>query len=542
MTDRETGDVAGNVDANYHEAIVEDGVVVVSEVASDELMASEAFQMVGGKIQRALAQWAEDIRQPDRRAKGLFSRNKYVTPGDVHGQMALAYDAADDDVVGGVLETSESIAFQKITFESEDKDQEDVWNQIGTDLNLDDFVRTAFRELALVSQIYPVRWWGQKRYTVRGKGDGGRERRKSYNLSVPVGLGFLDPTRIVPVSGDIFGNTQLAWVATDDEMDVARDPDTEDRLMASLFVGMYKPSESEMNKLDKEKIDPDRLVLLNPEFVFRHTLTKAPFDRWANLRMKSLFPLLDLKHQLREMDRAWLLGGINFVVLVTRGSDERPSNLTEVSETAAMMRVQSKSPVIVTDHRISIEIITPEVEHILSPEKWKVLDERILMKMWGTFTLPSDAGGAETSQTLGKVIARGLGSRRHMLKRSIEQDIVRVTQESVLNADEDFDAKIRLEYRPRHIELTFDSLLAGELQELRDRGDLSRETILSELGFDQDLEAMRREREDKEFGDIFTPVNVPFDSPNKVTPSGSGKKAATNTPAKKKSSETKKQQ
>jgi len=520
--DRDTGIVE---DANYHEAVLEDGVVVVSEVAADELMASEAFRMVGGQIQRALANWAEDIRQPTRREKGLFSRNKYVTPGHVHGQMALAYDAADDDIVSGVLETSESIAFQKVTFESEDKDQENVWNQIAADLNLDGFMRSAFRELALVSQIYPVRWWGQKKYTVSGKGES-RARRKTYNLSVPVGLGFLDPTRVVPVSGDIFGGTQLAWVATDEEFDAAKEPDLEDRLMSSLFVGQYKPGKSEIAKLDKEKVDPDRLVLLNPEFVFRHTLTKAPFDRWAALRMKSLFPLLDLKHQLREMDRAWLLGGINFVVLVTRGTDTRPSNVTEVNETAAMMRVQSKSPIIVTDHRIKIEIITPDIEHILNSEKWKVLDERILMKMWGTFTMPSDAGGAETSLTLGKVIARGLGSRRHMLKRSIEQDIVRPTQEHMLNEDEDFDAKVRMEYRPRHIELTFDTLLGGQLQELQDRGDLSRETILSELQFDQELEAQRREFEDEKYADTFAPVNVPFDSPEKTTPSGSGRKAS----------------
>ncbi len=511
-------------EANYHEAVEQDGVIVVSEVPPDEVLESSAFMQIAPQIQRALASWAEDIRQPTRRDKGLFSRNKYVTPGDVFGQMALAYDAADDDVISGILETSESVAFQKITFESEDKDQEDVWNQIARDLNMDGFVRTAFRELNLVSQIYPVRWWGQKRYTVGGKGEGGRSRRKEFNLSVPVGLGFLDPTRVVPVNGDLFGGTQLAWVATDDELDQASDPDLEDRLVRQLFAGRYETSKSEQAKLEKEKIDVDRLLLLNPEFVFRHTMTKAPFDRWASLRMKSLFPILDLKHQLREMDRAWLLGGINFVVLVTRGDTDRPTSVGEVNETANMLRAQSKSPVIVTDHRISIEIITPDVEHILNEDKWKVLDERLLMKMWGTFTMPGDAGGAETSLTLGKVIARGLGSRRHMLKRSIEQEIVRVTQESPFNADEDFQEKVRMEFRPRHIELTFDSLLGGMMQELRDRGDLSRETLLSEFQFDQELEAQRRDVEKEKYDDKFTPVNVPFDSPDKTTPSGSGRK------------------
>jgi hypothetical protein len=524
---------------HHHEAVVTDsGAIVVSEVEPELVMGSEAFQQVAGPIQRALAAWAEDIRQPPSRNKGLFARNKYVTPGEVFGQMALAYDTADDDVVSGVLETSESVAFQKVTFESEDKDQENVWNQIGRDLNLDSFVRTAFRELNLVSQIYPVRWWGQKRYTVSGKGDKGRSRRKEFNLTVPVGLGFLDPTRVVPVNGDIFGGSQLAWIATDDELEMVNSGggDREDQLISRLFVGQYNTSRSEEQKLEKEDIDVDRLVALNPDFVYRHTLTKAPFDRWANVRMKSLFPLLDIKHQLREMDRAFLLGGINFVVLVTRGTDDRPTSTSEVDATATMLRTQSKTPVIVTDHRINIEIITPDVEHILNEAKWKVVDERILMKMWGTFQMPSDVGGRETSLTLGKVIARGLASRRHMLKRSIEENLVRATQEHFANADAEFDEKVRLEFRPRHIELEFDNELAGMLQELRDRGDLSRETLLSEFGFDQELEALRRKTEDDKYPDTFPPVNVPFDSPNKTTPSGSGRKSSGGKPSDKKKS------
>lgn len=514
-----------SVDENYHEATVtNEGAIVVSEVAPDEVIGSEAFTNVAPQIQRALASWAEDVRSGPRRNRGLFQRDKYVTPGSVLKQMALAYDAADDDIVAGVLESSESISFQKVSAESEDKDQEDIWNQIFRDLDLDGWLRTAHRELMLVSQFYGVRWWGQKRYRVRGEGEGGRQRRKEYNLSVPVAMGFLDPLRVVPVNLDLFGNSQLAWIASDEELGmIDNDPDMQDRLVRRLFTGRYQPSRSEEQKLQKEDIPVDRLALLNPEFVFQHSLTKGPFERWAHVRMKSLFPILDLKHQLREMDRAWLLGGINFVVLVTRGSDEKPASTTEVSNTAEMMRTQSKSPVIVTDHRISIEIISPEVEHVLDRDKWAVLDERLLMKMWGTFMLASDQGARETSVTLGKVIARGLASRRHMLKRSLEKELIRMVQDSPLNQDQEFTEKTRIEFHPRHIELEFDMALIQMLQELRDRGDISRESILSELGFDQDLEAMRREFEDEEYGDVFEPVNVPFDSPNRTTPGGSGR-------------------
>ncbi|KKL17823.1 hypothetical protein LCGC14_2481700, partial [marine sediment metagenome] len=65
--------------------------------------------------------------------------------------------------------------------------------------------------------------------------------------------------------------------------------------------------------------------------------------------------------------------------------------------------------------------------------------------------------------------------------------------------------------------------VATVFQEIRDRGDLSRKTLLEEFGFDVDMERQRRE-EEKPDDKTFEPVNVPFDSPDKTTPSGSGKK------------------
>jgi len=336
---------------------------------------------------------------------------------------------------------------------------------------------------------------------------------------VPTDLGFLDPMKVVPVSPNPFGGNQLAYVLdSDDEVE------DDDPFVQALFLGKYTPSQSEAQKLEKEGIEVDKLALLNPQYVWQHSATMAPFERWPRVRMKSVFPLLDLKHQLREMDRAFLLGGINFIVLVTRGTDAMPTTKTEVDNTAAQVRGQSRSPVIVSDHRISIEIITPKIEHVLDDKKWDVIDQRILARLWGMFTMPSDSGNKETSMTMGRVIARGLASRRYMMKRSIEDNVIRAVTEHPLNADSGFTADTFLEFAPRRMELEFDPAVVTMIQSLRDRGDLSRETILSEFGFDQELEASRREYEDEKFKKIFTPTNVPFDSPNKGNPDQSGRR------------------
>lgn len=514
-------------DANYHEAVLEGGVVVVSDVDPEDVEASlqELGPQIPGKVSRALASWAETSSPSSRRSRGIFNRDKYVTPGKVFEQMAMASDSLDDDIVGNVADTSEAVAFQKVSFEvAEDKDQENVWGQIGSDLDFDGFVRQMWRELFVNSQCYPVKWWGHKTYKVKGKGEGGRERRKEYDLVVPVALGFLDPTRVVPVMATPFGTSSLAWVASDSELEAygKEESGIQDDFVDGLFLRKYEATPKEAEEFAGEDIPVDNLMLLNPMYVWRHTLTKATYERWSRVRMKSIFPILDLKHQLREMDRAFLLGGINFIVLVRRGTDTMPTTRQEVGDTTAQVRAQSRSPIIVSDHRIEIEIITPDLQYVLNEGNWNVLDERLMMRLWGTFQIPSEASNNETSMTLGRVIARGLASRRHMMKRSIENEVISAVTNHPLN--EDFKADCTLEFAPRRMELEFDQSIVTMVQSLRDRGDLSRETVLTEFNFDQELEAARREYEDERWKDVFTPTNVPFNSPdNQTTPDGSGR-------------------
>lgn len=528
-------------DEHAFEATTHGGVAVASEVDPAIVESSVKDGLFGAyegsawiePVKRAIASWAEDTRKGGRRDRSIFARDKFVTPGKIFEQMAMAEDAMDDDVVGGVYDTSEAMAFKKMAMQCEDEDQRDVWNQIAKDLNLDSFLRMAWRELFKSSQYYGSVWWGRKTYKVRGMGES-RKRRKSFDLNVPIALGVLDPTRVVPVGATLFGERQLAWIADAGEQElfkqVKQDRVLDDALVSQIILGPYTPDKAEAEKLQKEDIPVDRLWLLNPVNTWAGTLTKATYERWARIRMKAVFPLLDMKHQLREMDRAFLLGGINFIVLVKKGTDEHPvKKASEITLVAEQMRAQSKSSVIVSDHRLEIEIITPDLEHIIDGDKWSVLDDRIRLRLWGSIAPPSDTGNRENQITLAKVVSLGIENRRHMLKRDIEGSIIDMTRERNEGL---FDEPASLEYAPRRVDLLFDSQVATVFQEIRDRGDLSRETILEEFGFDLSLERQRRLAEkDLEDGEvpsddeIFTPVNVPFNSPdNMATPGGSGRR------------------
>ena len=512
---------------------MENGVVVVSEVENAEIVdgvvkdADFWSEYEGSEwqepVRRALASWAEDTSSQGRgRKRSIFDRDRYVTPGKIFEQMAMAEDAMDDDVVDGIYDVTESMAFKKMTIEVDDPDQADVWGQIARDLNLDGYLRMCWRELFKVSQYYGVVWFGQKNYKVRGDGPK-RKRRKEFDVRVPTGLGILDPTRVVPVGLDMFGRYSLAWIADEGEMDtfkkVKEDRVFEDRLVEQLFLGRYTPPQSEIEKLKTEDIPVDRLILLNPENTWMGHLTKATYERWARVRMKSVLPLLDMKHQLREMDRAFLLGGINFIVLVKKGTDAHPVNKNaEVTAVANQMKTQAKSSVIVSDHRLEIEIITPDLENILNPQKYAVLDDRIRLRLLGGLAPPADTGNRESQITLAKIVALGIENRRHMLKRDVEAAVLRATAD---RNDDEFDDEPSIEYLPRRLDMLFDPQVATELQSIRDRGELSRQTFLEEFMFDLSLEKRRREQEKEDkLDDIFQPVQVPFDSPGKLGGNG----------------------
>lgn len=552
------------------ESHIENGVAVISEVdpalVSDVVGDASLWKQYEGDdwllpVQRALSNWAENVvHDSSRDSRELFQRNKYVTPGQVFKQMTVADEAMDDDVVGGVYDTSEAMALKKMSIESSDPEQNNIWNQIAADLNFDDYLRIIWRELFKYSQYYGIVWWGKKTYKVKMQETERADpvmqmnpddpinqpqmpaktmptkkpkKRKTFDIMCPIGLGVLDPTRVVPVNFDLFGNCDHAWIATVEEFKniVGNNDDLEnplgrtqtDDLVRQLFKGKYTPTEAEKKKLATEGIPVDRLILLNPDNVWGGHLTKASYERWARLRMKSIFPLLDMKHQLREMDRAFLLGGINFIVLVKKGTDTHPvTKHSEVTMVAEQMKTQAKSSVIVSDHRLEIEIITPDLTHILDADKWGTLDDRIRLRLWGSIAPPGSTGTSENQITLAKVVSLGLANRRHMLKRDFERRVFKATADK---NKEVFDADASLEYSPRRIDLLFDSAVASNFMELRKGGDLSRETILDEFGFDQELEAQRRQHEfESGLDDIFSPVQVPFDSPAKIGPTDPGKR------------------
>lgn len=519
----------------------------------------EDREVFGGvdRIGRELARWVSRQRE-SRTGPNLLDRSAYLAPKNPYGQMSVARTAVEeDDVVGGVADVTEGLVFQGMKWEGEDADDADIFNQISRDLNLDQFIRTWWREEYTYSQVVMGVWWGWKTYKVRGrtpppetaleevpgvahpddpskstpttfeeprdpatnrpiKKKRGAKRRKEYKVWCPTQITIMDPQRVVPIGSGMFGEDRLAWHASAGEIDVWKrmmNGEIFDEVMSRFFLGPYVvTSRAERDALGAMGIDPDRLMELNPDFVFRHCVTKPDYQRFPTIRLRGAFTLLDMKQQLLEADRVMLVGAANYILLIKKGSKEDPADQKELDNLKEGFKVLAKLPVIVSDHRLEVEIITPDQTYTLDAAKYDTIDRRILNKCLGSLTVTGSGQRNESTLTIARGVARLLESRRLLMKRVIEERFARAVVEHPLN-DKKFEEEPNLAFTPRNVQLDADAQIVQAVMNLRTQKELSRESTLEFFGFDQEAEAQRREHEEESGLDDVFQTAVPFDSP-----------------------------
>jgi hypothetical protein len=349
---------------------------------------------------------------------------------------------------------------------------------------------------------------------VRGKDKQSKvKRKKSYKLRVPIGITLLNPKKIIPIGSGFFNQEKLIYIPSDmheqQAIEASINGTVPDPMIDQMILGKYVPREDELKKLGTEwEFAPatTNLYVCNPKNVWRHTLTKPQWEMVADVRMTSVFELLDMKVQLKEMDRAHLIGGTNFIILIKKGSDTIPAKPAELSNLRGGVSALARVPMLVSDHRLTVEIVTPKLDLTLNSEKYDLLDSRIAMRMYQMFNTSSGKGThGEDSIKLGRVIARGLESRRHMLRRNLEKNVLKPTfRENPLLKDEP-----QLRFYPKQIALAFDSAQATFYMDLRDRREISRDTLLAQIDISEDDEARKMEREAELYDDVFQ-SEVPF--------------------------------
>jgi hypothetical protein len=463
------------------------------------------------EVAAALSRWVDNARSASGRTS-MFDRGMFTPPDNHYDEMRAARNAVKyDPIVAGVAEVTEAYAFQGLKWESEDPDEADAFNQLARDQNLDAVMRGMWKEEFTYGQVVTAKLWGWREYTVRGTTQNGNARKRKFRIWAPLQLRVLDSAKTVPVGFGPLAGEQLAWQASDGEINAYETALTGtliDPLMASFFTGQYVPSYAEQAELEQLGVDPTRLLTMNPDWVFRHTVTKPDYERFADIRLKSCFSLLDMKRQLMQSDRATLIGAANYILLIRKGNDKAPALPEEMANLHENYNFIAKMPVIISDHRLDIDIIAPKTDLTLQGDKYDVLDSRLLARLLGTLSIAGHGQRNETQVTLSAAVARVMENRRHMLKRTVELEVARAIVEHPRNKGL-FDTEPNLVFTPRNIALSMDQSYITGLLSLRTQREISRETILEYFGLDEATEALRMQMEADNFDDIFK-TQIPF--------------------------------
>ncbi len=531
------------------------------------------------EIASIIEKWSQSLSSaPNHTTLDVFNRGRWNNVSHIHAQMSqCAWAVENDDILSTTADVVEGLMWQKCRFELFDTDQQDMWNQWAGLVDLDSRLREWGRELFKVSQVYIGMWWEKEIFHVRenevqetidefeakreereredqekrrqaflaanpgmavpelpeinesGPGRGNRRRKKKFPVTIPTAMTVFDPTKVVPVGTLMFGRERFAYVATSGEHEAFESVlrgEAVDGTVLQLIERKYVPNEQDKAACAEIGVDHNRLWLFKQDAVFRHTLTKAQYERYAPVRLKSILPLLEMKQHLRSADRATLIGNTNFIVVITKGTDKLPAKPAEIANLQEQAKVIARLPVLIGDHRLNVEIVSPAMDNTLIESRWQVLDSRLVFKALQSYSPVVQGGNSSGTgvSEMSRVIAKGLEARRHMLVRSIERHVFKqilAKNEGVL------DEFPSLAFTPKRITLDFKADVLGQILKLRDRGDISRETTLEEMDYDQDVEVMRRARERVDYDRVFesqtphsSPLNNPYGAQQQQLPPG----------------------
>lgn len=449
---------------------------------------------------------------------GLLARPKFRTPANVIEEIVLARDIAErDDDVGLTMGMMQSVCFGAgMAHSHRDEVVEALFDKMAEHANLDSVWYELYREWLIAGQVNTVTAFTRNSFQFQPEG---ADRQRTRDVISPR-IGVLPAENIRVVGNDLFGTgtlafkpataTQERWLAElfDDRTSPARKAELrrKDPVMAATILGKMPEPDAMPIGFQQDNNDPaygQDLYRLNPRMVARSTMAKGAWN-YPRPPLTRNFALLEAKRLLNLMDYALLQGGSNYLVVAKKGSDQKPAMQAEVDSLRDTIRRASRTGVLVGDHRLQVEIITPDLGELLSETKRGLIGRKLANALLRVPEADQDA----TAEFRTEVIQRVLEGDRRLLKRHVESNVYdeAATRNSTITS--------------RRASVWFPKIILGGTQwftdyvlKARDRGDISRHTAVEIAGFDYDSEVRKRKLE-KPDDRVMVPAQVPFSSPN----------------------------
>ena len=490
-----------------------------------EMMSHVTYMDGSGSVTEDASSYAHTSNNPYEDASVTYGNHGSDTT--IFKQMLLARMAAkNDDIVSGTMDTTEALAVRGHSVEiSDNLGEENLWKDVLKELSFSEVLRQQWRDLYRYSQGYAGTFWGRRSFTVDFQSKADSIRKKTYRkILVPTKMTLFDPLSIMPKAKTIsFNDTNeylyLSFNMAESERirDVLRGK-VEDEYVKNFIVSEEVSNNILTHSIFSQTKTPDAVFLMKN--VYRFSLTKDPYSLFSDVRLASVFDLLDLKANLKIRDRAHLIGSSNVIITVKKGSDKFPAKQEEIDSLNRQMNQGARVPIIVDDHRLEVEIATFKDDGTLASEKYNNLDSRLTARLFHLFMAGGYSAGTskDSSASFIQVASRALEAHREVLVDAFYEHV----GSEILRRNNMLECDPKITASPKRIALDFDPAMFKTMLELRDRGDLSRETLFSFFDIDQKEEFDRRNMEAKVYDKSFTQTNVPFSSTDGVAPSVSG--------------------
>jgi hypothetical protein len=463
--------------------------------------------------------WGTNQRYLSYQAQGsmLARAQVFRPPSNVIEEIEQARDIAErDDDVASAIDSIINTAYQAgFSNQHEDEQVQHTFDEMTEDNQMLRVLREMHREYLITNQVNTVTLNVRGHYEIFPEGVA---RVLTRDVVTPL-ISVLPAERVRVLGDDTFFNGELAyvpdgkledWLRTYFSGTISAAKKAEMRkqhpVRAAMFLGPVKVEWNERDLFTEGMT----LYSLNPEMVKRTTMAKGEW-KYPRPRLTRNFPLLEAKRLLNIMDFSLLQGGTNFIVVVKKGSDKRPALPEEMENLQHVVQRASRSGVLIGDHRLDLEIVTPDLTELLNPDKRRMIGRKLSMALLG---IP-EYGGDETAQSVemfAELFANNVTADRAAIRDHVQRNIWAPTMKRNIST---FGRVKRPSIWFSKIVLQGSEFFLNYLLKMYDRGDLPRKFMVEYGGYDFDAVKAQKERE-QEHGhdDIFTPPPVPFSAPN----------------------------
>jgi hypothetical protein len=455
-----------------------------------------------------------------------LARQRWQPPQNIIEEIKLARDLAErDDDVAPAIEMLLAAAFAD-GYQNQHPDEqiEHTFEKLTEDMGLRRVLMEFYREWLISYQINSVTIFTRASYDIRPEGT---TRVLTRNVASPL-CGVLPAENIRVLGDDLFGNAALAYV-----------PEGE---LAEWLQRYFGSSTTPAKKAEMRRLNPVRAALfvekvniadenmrldlfntgadayrLNPAMVARSTAAKGvwPYPRPPMTRN---LPLLEAKRLLNIMDHALLQGGTNYIIVAKKGSKEQPALQPEIDNLREVVKRASRTGVLIGDHRVEIEIVTPDLSELLNPAKRAMIGHKLSTALLRVPQFAGDDKG-QSVVTFTELLQRVVTSDRSMVRDHIHDNV----WSKVMSRNQAVFGRADRPglWFPRIILQGF-QFFTDYLLKMYDRGDLPRKWMVEFGGFDYEAAIAQKKREnDNNHDQIFQPPAVPFSSPQNGPGGGS---------------------